>query len=105
MRHIIRTTGAVSEPYPRTTAGDAVITYENGASHKVSRSPAAELADLHRQLLRTVDWDLIVQECARRGHQVCLHQICRFSTDRPPSGYPPLGDDDLPFDAGKDTRG
>ena len=96
MKRIIHTTGGVSEPYPRTTGGDQVVT--------IWPSPAAELADTHRALLRTMDWALILSEVERRGPQVCLHTICRFSTYRLPPGYPPLADADVPFDALEDTR-
>lgn len=62
-------------------------------------------AVVHGVLLRAMDWNLILAEVERRGHQVCLHQICKFSADRPPAGYPPPADADLPFDAGEDRRG
>ena len=70
----------------------------------MTHSSAAELADTHRALLRTLPWDLILSEVERRGHQVCLHTVCKFSVDRLPAGYPPWGDEDLPFDALEDTR-
>lgn len=87
-------------------------------------------ARIARAALTFISLDLIVQECARRGHQVCLHQVCRLTKqkviawhDEPlteetlpfdaertvrlsslPPGYPPLADEDaLPFD-GEDRR-
>lgn len=62
------------------------------------------LTNVHaaRAALTFVSLDLIVQECARRGHQVCLHTICRLRRDALPVGYPPLADDDLPFNAERD---
>jgi hypothetical protein len=62
--------------------------------------PPADLADLHRRLLRTIAMDLIEQEVYRRGRIVCVATRCRFG-DRLPPGYPPLGDLDegaLPFE-------
>jgi hypothetical protein len=58
--------------------------------------PAAVLATAHRALLRTIDWALILAEVERRGHQVCLHNICKFSADCLPSAdYTPEA---RPFD-------
>lgn len=59
-------------------------------------------AAIARAALTFISLDLIVQECARRGHQVCLHTICRLRRDALPVGYPPLADDDLPFNAERD---
>jgi hypothetical protein len=56
----------------------------------------------HRALLRTIPMDLLEQEIYRRGRIVCVASRCRYG-DRLPPGYPPLADDDVPFD-GKDTR-
>jgi hypothetical protein len=61
------------------------------------------LTDMQRDFLRAISFDLLIQEVERRGHQVCLHQICRFSRDRLPTGWPPLADGDLPFDAERDA--
>jgi hypothetical protein len=65
----------------------------------------ATLTDMQRDFLRGIHFDLLIQEVERRGHQVCLHTICRFSRDRLPTGWPPLADEEgLPFDASEDTR-
>lgn len=80
-------------------------------------------AEVARAVLPVLSLDLLVRECQRRGHQVCLHEICgvtkrsapgesltedmggRFRYDRLPPGYPPLadGDEELPF-GGEDRR-
>ena len=86
MKRVIRTTGEPPGPYPQTTAGDTVITYENGASHKISRSPAAELTDTHRRLLTTIHFDLLVQEVERRGWRVCMNSACGLGV---PAVFPP----------------
>jgi hypothetical protein len=65
---------------------------------------ARVVTEQQRAMLRTVSLDLLVQECARRGHQVCLHTICRLAVDRLPPGYPPLADDDITFNAEADRR-
>ena len=85
MKRIIHTTSAVSEPYPRTTGGDQVVT--------MWPSAAAELTDTHRPLLRMLSFDLLVQEVERRGWRVCVAPQCRY--DVLPAAYPPMGDGDV----------
>lgn len=56
-----------------------------------------------RAALTFVSLDLIVQECARRGHQVCLHQICRLTKRQVTAWHDePLTEETLPFDAERD---
>lgn len=53
------------------------------------------------ELLRTVPLDLLVRECNRRGHQVCLHQLCRLTQQRVVKWYE-MTEEEIPFDAERD---
>lgn len=54
--------------------------------------PGMTKAERERAMLAAIPLDLIIQECARRGHQVCLHQVSSWHDE-------PLTEEALPFDA------